>query len=132
MKEEVSFEEFVKLDLRVGKVVEASEPEWSRRLLKLVVDFGGSSTDSTSSLPVGSGQGWGRRTIFAGVKGMYKPEWFVGRKGVFVVNLASKKMGGEESQGMMLMSVEMDDEGVETMVVPLAVDEKVPVGTVVR
>lgn len=117
MKDKVTFEEFLKLDLRVGEVVAAEEPEWSRTLLKLKVDFG---------------EKMGERIIFAGVKGRYEPEWFVGKKGVFVVNLEPKKMGGEESQGMMLMSVEKDEEGGETRVIPLVVDKSVPVGTVVR
>jgi len=117
MKDTVKFEDFSKLDLRVGEVVEAEDPEWSRSLLKLTVDLG---------------EVIGRRTIFAGVKGIYEPEWFVGKKGVFVANLAPKKMGGEESQGMMLMSVEVDEEGKDTKIVPIEIDGSVENGTIVR
>lgn len=117
MKEEVKFSDFIKLDMRVGLVVEAKDPDWSNKLLELTVDFG---------------KEIGRRTIFAGVKGIYTPEYFIDKKGVFVVNLEAKKMGRSESQGMMLMSVEMDENGGETKVVPLEVGEGVPIGTVVR
>lgn len=111
MKEEISYDDFSKLDLRVGKVVAASEPEWSEKLIRYEVDFGDEI---------------GKRVMFSGIRAWYKPEDLVGKKYVFVVNMAYKKMGPEESQGMMIMAD--GDDGP----VLIEIDDKVAVGTVVR
>lgn len=111
MKDAIKFEEFLKLDLRVGEVLACEEPEWSQKLVKLTVDLG---------------EEIGQRTIFAGVKGLYSREELVGHKGVFVVNLEPKKMGGEESQGMMLFA-DTSEKPVPVWVLP-----EVAVGTIVR
>lgn len=87
-KEIISYSDFDKLDIRVGRVVEAKAPDWSEKLLEFVVDFG---------------QEIGRRTIFAGIKKDYNPDFFKDRMYIFVVNLAEKKLGQGVSQGMMLM-----------------------------
>lgn len=88
IKEIINYNDFEKLDIRVGKVIEAKSPDWSEKLLEFEVDFGPEI---------------GRRTICAGVKKEYNPEFFKGRMYIFVVNLAEKKMGQGVSQGMMLM-----------------------------
>ncbi len=88
MKPTIQYQDFDQLDLRVGKVVEASAPDWSQTLLELKVDFG---------------EEIGHKTILAGVKNYYSPEDLKGNKYLFVTNLAEKKMGEGVSQGMMLM-----------------------------
>lgn len=87
MKETIQFTDFAKLDIRVGRVVAASEPEWSQKLIELKVDFGPEL---------------GQRTILAGVKGYYSSAELEGNNYLFVVNLAERKMGQGVSQGMML------------------------------
>ena len=87
-KETINYSDFEKLDIRVGRVIDAKPPEWSEKLLEFEVDFGVEI---------------GKRTIFAGVKKYYNPEFFKGRLYIFIVNLAEKKMGVGVSQGMMLM-----------------------------
>lgn len=82
----VSFDDFSKLDFRVGKVKEAKLLENSRKLIRLSVDFGGDD----------------QRNILAGLMSWIGPEWFEGKSFVFVYNLASRKMAGEESNGMLL------------------------------
>lgn len=88
MKEIINYSDFDKLDIRVGRVVDAKSPDWSEKLLEFEVDFG---------------KEIGKRTIFAGVKKYYNPEFFKGRLYAFIVNLAEKKMGAGVSRGMMLM-----------------------------
>lgn len=86
----ISLAHFSKIDLRVGRVEEATVVPESQKLIKLVMDFG--------DPPAG-----GRRTIFVGMRTWLNPEDFIGKNFIFVYNLESKKMpGGEESQGMML------------------------------
>ncbi|KUK79817.1 MAG: Methionine--tRNA ligase [Microgenomates bacterium 39_7] len=104
----VSYQEFAKLDLRVGLVVEAEIPSWSNSLIKMKIDFG---------------EEIGMRTICAGVKEHYAPEDLLNRKFAFVVNLAEKQMGKAVSQGMMLMAVDEDDRPIK-----IEVSEDAPVG----
>jgi len=82
---EVSFEDFLKLDMRVGKVVEAEQILGSRNLIKMIVDFRSE-----------------KRQSVAGLLQYYKPEELVDKKYAFVLNLQRKKMMGVESQCMIL------------------------------
>ncbi len=107
----IEYADFAKLEIRIGKVVEATVPEWSEKLLQLTVDFGADV---------------GTRTIFSGIKAWYSPEELSGKQFAFVVNLAEKKMGPAVSQGMMLMA----DTAEKPQLLP--VSQEVPVGTLVR
>lgn len=111
MKDIISFTDFAKLDLRVGKVVEAESIEGSRNLIRMKVNMGSDH---------------GIRTIFAGIKRWYKPSQLKGKKFIFVANLEAKKMMGSESNGMMLAA---DDNG-KCLLMP--VNKKIPEGTIIR
>jgi len=82
---DISFDEFQKLDLRVGKIVEASQIPGSRNLIRMIVDFGAE-----------------KRQAVAGLLQYYKPDSLVGRKCAFMLNLQRRKMMGVESQCMIL------------------------------
>lgn len=112
MKDQISFVDFQKLDLRVGTITKVEIPEGSRTMYRLTVDLG---------------KDIGQRTVFSGIKEMYQPDDLVGQQAVFVVNLERKKIMGAESEGMILAACEIDDKPV--IVVPL---EKVADGSVVR
>lgn len=86
MKPVIQFDDFAKLDLRVGKVIECVEKEGSDRLLRLTVDFGDEGT----------------RNILSGIKQWYKPKDLIDKQFVFVLNLEPRKIMGELSQGMLL------------------------------
>ena len=96
MKDTITIDDFVKLDIRMGKVREATIPEGSNKLIRQVVDFG---------------EEVGERIIFSGIKEWYSPEDMVGKTLPYVINLAPRKMMGEESQGM-LMAVGSVDRAV--------------------
>ena len=85
MAEEVSFAEFQKFDLRIGKIVEATQIPDSKKLIKIMVDFG---TE--------------KRQAVAGLLKYYKPEDLVGKKCVFLLNLQRRMLAGVESQCMIL------------------------------
>jgi methionine--tRNA ligase beta chain len=91
-KVEISFEEFQKLDLRIGKITEANQIPNSKNLMRLMVDFG---TE--------------QRQAVAGLLRWYQPEDLVGKKCVFILNLQKRTMLGVESQCMILAAE--DDEG---------------------
>jgi methionine--tRNA ligase beta chain len=88
---EIPFNDFMKLELRVGKVEEAMQVPGSRNLLKLIVDFGSE-----------------KRQSVAGLLQYYKPEELVGKKFVFVLNLQRRKLMGIESQCMVLAAEDND------------------------
>jgi methionine--tRNA ligase beta chain len=82
---EITFDEFMKLDLRVGKILEVSPVEKSKKLIRIIVDFGSE-----------------KRQAVAGLMQYYKPEELVGKKCVFLLNLKRRMMAGFESQCMIL------------------------------
>ena len=96
---EISFEEFQKLDLRIGKITEANQIPGSRKLMRIMVDFG---TEQKQAI--------------AGVLQWYKPEELVGKKCVFILNLQKRMMMGVESQCMILAAE--DEEGNVTVLQP--------------
>jgi methionyl-tRNA synthetase len=108
MKDTITFDDFLKLDIRVGQIIEAVAPEWSNKLIEMKVDFG---------------EEIGQRTILSGIKKWYTPEDIQGKKAPFIINLEPRKMGPSESQGMMMMA---DAEDKPTLIF---VDQDVVVGT---
>ena len=91
-KPEISFDDFLKLDLRVGTILSADDLENSNKLIKLIVDIGGGE----------------KRQIVAGIKKQYKVEDLAGKQVVVIVNLPPKKLGDYESNGMLLASHDAD------------------------
>ena len=83
----ITIDEFFKVEIKVGKVVEASDVEESKKLIRLIVDVGEEKP----------------RTIFTGVRSYgFTSDDFVNKKFLFVTNLEPKKIMEEESQGMIL------------------------------
>ena len=91
----ISFDEFVKVKMCVGKVVEAIEHPNADRLLVIKVDIGQA-----------------QRQILAGIKGHYEPEALIGKNLIVVTNLAPRMMRGLESQGMLLAASTEDHQQV--------------------
>ncbi|MBN1943958.1 MAG: methionine--tRNA ligase subunit beta [Phycisphaerae bacterium] len=112
IKPTITYDEFAKLDLRVGKVLEAAAHPNADRLLVLKVDLGGEV-----------------RQLIAGIRAAYEPEAIVGRRIVVVANLAPRKMRGLESQGMLIAAVPRDEAGNPTDVIVLTTEKDVPPGT---
>lgn len=91
LKSEIVFDDFAKIDLRVGTIVTAEKVEKADKLLKLSVDLG-----------------FETRTIVSGIALHFKPEDIIGKQVVVVANLAPRKMRGIESNGMILMAEDKD------------------------
>ncbi len=87
--DEITIEDFSKIDIRVGTITKAEVPEWSHWVIKLTVDFG---------------KEIGEKIIFSGIMKFYKPEELEGKQFPFVVNLKPKKIGpeGDMSNGMLM------------------------------
>jgi methionyl-tRNA synthetase len=91
LKPEIVFDDFAKLDIRIGKIIAAEVMAKSDKLLKLTVD-----------------SGLDKRTILSGIAKHYSAEEMVGKQVTFIANLAPRKMMGLESQGMILMAEDKD------------------------
>ena len=112
IKENVDFETFEKLDIRVGLVTSCEKVKKSKKLLKFHIDDG--TKDG--------------RTILSGIAQYYEdPQVLVGKQVLFVANFAPRKMMGEESQGMILSAVNYDG----TLHVTSTLDQEVKPGSVV-
>ncbi|MCW4022815.1 MAG: methionine--tRNA ligase subunit beta [Candidatus Bathyarchaeota archaeon] len=96
---EITFNDFTKLDIRIGEVEEAEPVPDSRNLLKLIVDFGSE-----------------KRQCVAGLLNYYEPTELVGKKFAFLTNLQRRKLMGIESQCMILAAE--DDDGNVALVSP--------------
>ncbi|RYD57852.1 MAG: methionine--tRNA ligase [Sphingobacteriales bacterium] len=91
VKPEITIDDFTKIDLRAGTILNAEKVEKADKLLKLEVDMG-----------------FEKRTIVSGIAMHYKPEEIIGRQVTVVTNLAPRKMRGIESRGMILMAENAD------------------------
>jgi len=102
----ISFEEFQKIELKIGKIIKAERVKNSEKLLKLKVDLGKE-----------------RRQLVAGIAKFYAPDYLIGKEIVIVTNLQPKKLMGIESQGMLLAA---DVGGEPVILIP---EKEVPPGT---
>jgi methionyl-tRNA synthetase len=109
-KESIEFDDFGKMDIRVGTVLEAEKVAKTKKLLKLKIDTG-----------------FDKRTVVSGIAEYYEPEDLIGKQVSILVNLEAKKLRGIESQGMILCAENAD--GTLSIVSP---DRKVKNGSEVK
>lgn len=113
----ITFEQFEVVDIRIGTVIKADVPEWSHWVIRLEVDLGSE---------------FGAKKCFSGIMKFFKPEDLTGRQFPFVVNLKPRTIGPERemSEVMMIMSVPSESEDVAPVLFSL--QGSVPNGTKVR
>ncbi|HEX9948936.1 MAG TPA: methionine--tRNA ligase subunit beta [Thermodesulfobacteriota bacterium] len=105
----ITYDDFIKLDIRIGTVTSAEKVQGTDKLIRLEIDFGE-----------------GTRQVVAGMALTYTPEDFIGKQVPILVNLEPRKLRGIESQGMILAA---DVGGKPIMLIP---DREVPPGSAVR
>lgn len=113
-KPTITYDDFVKIDLRVATILAADFHPNADKLLKLQIDLG----------PLGT------RQICAGIRGRYEPAELVGRQIIVVANLAPRKIRGEDSNGMLLAATRLEAGQVQDVVV-LGPGKPVPAGSTV-
>ncbi|MDE7342473.1 MAG: methionine--tRNA ligase, partial [Muribaculaceae bacterium] len=91
VKSDVSYDDFAKMDIRVGKVLDCIKVPKSKKLLEFKID-----------------DGMGGRTILSGIAGSYEPADLIGKEVCFIANFPARKMMGRESMGMILSAVNPD------------------------
>jgi methionine--tRNA ligase beta chain len=104
----ITYDDFMKLDIRIGTLRRAEKVQGADKLIRLEVDLGGE-----------------QRQVVAGMAHTYSPEEFIGKQVPILVNLEPRKLRGIESQGMILA---VDIDGRPVMLLP---DKEVPAGSVV-
>lgn len=104
---DIQYDDFAKLDIRIGQVVAAEKVPETDKLIKCTIDFGE----------------LGERTIVSGIAAWKTPEEMVGKRLPYIVNLAPRMLKGVESQGMLLAA--SDEQGVAL----LSPEREVPPGT---
>ena len=126
--ENIKFEDFIKLDIRIGKILSAEKVEGSDKLLKLEVDFGfqeveiqtmGDEEPKKETIPI-------KRQIIAGIAQYYAPEALIGKECPFAYNLAPRVLRGLESQGMILCP---SDDGKPVLLHP---DKEIKPGSIIK
>ena len=91
LKDNIQFEDFAKMDIRVGTILEAEKVAKTKKLLKLLIDTG-----------------IDKRTVVSGIAEYYSPDEIIGKQVSVLANLSPKKLRGIESQGMILMAEDAD------------------------
>jgi len=121
----ISFDDFGKVDIRIGTVIKADVPEWSHWVIRMEVDLGPEI---------------GKKKAFSGIMKFFKPEDLEGKQFPFVINLEPKKIGPDKelSEVMMIMACpdeparnasSIADAGGETPTILFKLQKKVPNGT---
>ena len=112
----IKYDDFAKVEFKIGEIKEAIEVEGSEKLLRLQVDFGEEKL----------------RNVFSGIKKWYKPEDIIGKKTVFVTNIIPRKIMGELSEAMIFAAsgkeITDQEESVETVSMLLP-DQDLPIGS---
>ena len=108
LKAEIVYDDFDKLDLRIGTVLQAEKVQKADKLLKLEVDLG-----------------FEKRTIVSGIAKHFSPEELINKQVIVVANLAPRKMRGIESQGMLLTARDGDRVVLVTADSPVSAGSKV-------
>lgn len=114
--DQIKYDEFAKVEFKIGEIKEAIEVEGSEKLLRLQVDFGEEKL----------------RNIFSGIKKWYSPADLIGKKTVFVTNIFPRKIMGELSEAMIFAASAEATDGqgeINEKVVILLPDQDLPVGS---
>jgi methionyl-tRNA synthetase len=95
--DQIKYDEFAKVEFKVGEIKEAIKVEGSEKLIKMKVELGEKKL----------------KTVFAGIQKYYKPEYLINKKTVFVTNIIPRKIMGEESKAMIFAA--SDDEQISLL-----------------
>lgn len=114
--DQIKYDDFAKVEFKIGEIKEAVEVEGSEKLLRLQVDFGEKKL----------------RNVFSGIKKWYKPEDLINKKTVFVTNIIPRKIMGEESQAMIFAASAEATDGqgeLNETIIMLLPDQDLPIGS---
>lgn len=116
IKEEITYDDFTKLDIRIGHILAAEMVPDTDKLIKCTIDFG---------------EEVGERTIVSGIREWYEPEQLVGKRLPYLINLAPRELRGVTSEGMLLAAAPIDTDTKERGLALLELDDDTPSGTTI-
>ena len=99
--EEITYADFAKVEFRIGEIVEAKNVEESEKLIRMIVDFG---------------EELGKKVVYSGIRHWYQPEELLNKKTVFVVNMAPRKIMGENSEAMIFGAEDEDNNKMSILI----------------
>ena len=108
--EQISYDDFAKVEFQVGEIMEAKNVEGSKKLIRLVVNFG---------------EKLGQKIVYSGIRNWYSPIDLINKKTVFVVNMVPKKIMGEESGAMIFGAEDKKNNKMSILIL----EKDLPVGT---
>ena len=115
IKDEIQYEDFIKMDIRVGHIKVAEMVPETDKLIKCTIDFG---------------EDVGERTIVSGIREWYTPEDLVGKRLPYLINLKPRELRGVVSEGMLLAAAP-EREGSERGLALMELSEDIPAGTTI-
>lgn len=107
--DQINYEDFAKVEFRIGEIVEAINVENSEKLIRLIVDFGS----------------YGKKVVYSGIRKYYDASELVNKKTVFVVNMVPKSIMGENSEAMIFGAETEDSEKLSI----LLLEKEIPNGS---
>lgn len=108
--DQIKYNDFTKVEMRVGKIIEAVNVEASDKLIRMIVDFGAEM---------------GEKLVFSGIRHWYQPEELLNKVSIFVVNMIPKKIMTEESSAMILGAENEEEDKLSI----LFLEKEMPLGT---
>ncbi|HOY61021.1 MAG TPA: hypothetical protein PK045_00780 [Candidatus Woesebacteria bacterium] len=108
--EQITYDDFAKVEFRVGEIIEAKNVEKSEKLIRLIVNFG---------------EELGQKIVYSGIRQWYSPADLLNKKTIFIINMIPKKIMGEESEAMIFGA---EDEEKNEMSI-LILEKDLPAGT---
>lgn len=108
--DQITYDDFAKVEFRVGEIIEAKNVEKSEKLIRLIVNFG---------------EELGQKIVYSGIRQWYSPADLLNKKTIFIINMIPKKIMGEESEAMIFGA---EDEEKNEMSI-LILEKDLPAGT---
>lgn len=108
--EQITYDDFAKVEFRMGEIIEAKNVEKSEKLIRLIVNFG---------------EELGQKIVYSGIRQWYSPADLLNKKTIFIINMIPKKIMGEESEAMIFGA---EDEEKNEMSI-LILEKDLPAGT---
>lgn len=112
--EQITYDDFAKVEFRVGEIIDAKNVEKSEKLIRLIVYFG---------------EELGQKVVYSGIRQWYSPDQLLNKKTIFIVNMIPKKIMGEDSEAMIFTASAEASANQEEQLSILILEKDLPAGT---
>ena len=112
--EQITYDDFAKVEFRVGEIIEAKNVEKSEKLIRLIVNFG---------------EELGQKIVYSGIRQWYSPADLLNKKTIFIINMIPKKIMGEDSEAMIFAASADATASQKEQLSILILEKDLPAGT---